>query len=612
MLKPTQMTKITVIGTQSHLKKVIDELYALNVLHIDEHVKDDVLDIGTPLPDSTDLSELLIKLNAVLALLGIKPRHVPIDTDKKLELVLAEARARVDEVTQLENEQTEVETDLKQEEERSDRLRLLKKLGLEPDDLTSLQHAKVLLGMSKDKEIRKDLAAIPDVSYEIVLDKEGFLLGIVMPNEAEEKVTDVLTKYNVSMITFTGMDRHTSTDEALKLSHMHCKVSELRLGEIRKKLAAIRKANELSFLEARERVIVENEKAEAPLKFGVTAKTFLVTGYVPSENLLLVHRNLSKATDDTVIVYLNKIDGKESVPIKMDHPKLIKPFEFFVNLYSLPSYREIDPTFFTFLTFPFLFGFMLGDMGYGLVNLFLFLWLKKKFPAIKQLLNIMVWAAIFTILAGAAFGEFFGFEEFGHFEIPHLLSRTHAQMDLLVVAIVIGALHITFGLIIGFINEFRNHGIKHAVLGKLSWLILLVGAAMFIFQQQIAGYILVGLAIIMLLWGEGFMGLIELPGIFGNILSYARLMALGLASVSLAAVINKFAAEFVQTGGFMILAAVAIMVVGHAINMLLGIIGPFLHSLRLHYVEFFSKFYKGGGKLYRPFGHVNSQEQEST
>ncbi|KHO46844.1 MAG: V-type ATP synthase subunit I, V-type H+-transporting ATPase subunit I, partial [archaeon GW2011_AR3] len=108
---------------------------------------------------------------------------------------------------------------------------------------------------------------------------------------------------------------------------------------------------------------------------------------------------------------------------------------------------------------------------------------------------------------------------------------------------------------------------------------------------------------IVLLWlGEGVKGLIEIPSIFSNILSYARLMAIGLASVKLAEVVNEFATEFIHQGGIYIFYAVLLLVVGHVINNALGIIGPFLHSLRLHYVEFFTKFFKGGGKEYIPFG----------
>ena len=119
---------------------------------------------------------------------------------------------------------------------------------------------------------------------------------------------------------------------------------------------------------------------------------------------------------------------------------------------------------------------------------------------------------------------------------------------------------------------------------------------------MIIGGALASLSIVMLFLGEGVRGMVELPGIFGNILSYARLMALGVASAGLAAVINDISMPMFRGGIIGIIAGTIILLLGHLINFVLGLIGPFLHSLRLQYVEFFTKFYEGGGTRYVPFG----------
>ena len=106
----------------------------------------------------------------------------------------------------------------------------------------------------------------------------------------------------------------------------------------------------------------------------------------------------------------------------------------------------------------------------------------------------------------------------------------------------------------------------------------------------------------MLYKGEGIKGLIELPSILTNTLSYLRLMAIGLSSVSIAVVVNNMAKGFFHEGGFMILSGILILLVGHVLNIVIGLFGSFLHSLRLHYVEFFSKFFEGGAEKYKPFG----------
>ena len=124
-----------------------------------------------------------------------------------------------------------------------------------------------------------------------------------------------------------------------------------------------------------------------------------------------------------------------------------------------------------------------------------------------------------------------------------------------------------------------------------------------VFPTIIAGYITIAVSIILIVIGEGVHGLIELPAIFSNVTSYARLMALGVASAALAVVVNELAHSlFLQNSIIGYVLGSVILIIGHTINFLLGIFGAFVHSLRLHYIEFFSRFYSGGGKAYMPFG----------
>ena len=364
------------------------------------------------------------------------------------------------------------------------------------------------------------------------------------------------------------------------------------------------------FLTAAEKFLSEQlEKAEAPLMFASTQSSFLIKGWVPTENLSMSIERLKKVSKNMVFVYFEPAKKQDKVPIKLKNPIYAKPFEFFINLYSMPNYGEIDPTFFIFLTFPILFGIMLGDIGYGVVSMLVFWILKKKVPKANNFFNILILASFVSILFGFLFGEFFGEEKILSYQLWHLLSRSHDMFTLLYIAIGIGVAHVNIGLMIGFINELKSHGLMTAIYSKASWIVLEIGIALIalshfgkILISPLIGAGFLGAGILMIFKGEGFKGLIELPGIFTNILSYARLMAIGLSSVILAIIINESSNELFSKGGFFALIGILVLVIGHTVNIMLGLLGSFLHSLRLHYVEFFSKFFHGGAEKYQPFG----------
>jgi len=316
-------------------------------------------------------------------------------------------------------------------------------------------------------------------------------------------------------------------------------------------------------------------------------------------------------TKENVEIKISEPSHEQDVPVKLANNKLAKPFEFLMKLYALPKYNEIDPTIFLFITFPLFFGIILGDIGYGIVVALLLMYLSKKFPGAGPLAKVLMPAAISSVFFGFVFGEIFGFEELFGYELPHLISRVHQINDMLIISVVIGIVHVNIGFLLGFLNELSHEGLKKAILAKGSWWVLQLSIAMaYASVSGLVGIplyvsgILAAVAIAMLILGEP-QGIIEVPGLVSNILSYSRLMAVGLASVSLAAVVNGFVEDFAHAGGIMIFAAILVGILGHAMNIALGLLGGFLHSIRLNYVEFFTKFFKGGATPYNPFGKKN-------
>jgi V/A-type H+-transporting ATPase subunit I len=190
----------------------------------------------------------------------------------------------------------------------------------------------------------------------------------------------------------------------------------------------------------------------------------------------------------------------------------------------------------------------------------------------------------------------------------------------------IGVIMLTLGFVLGFVNEYRQHGLKHAVLAKVSWICMLWGGVLVIALIlpplttgsgiQLSAGLIVGLAVavvgfVMLIMGEGVIGIVELPGLLSNVLSYSRLLSIGISSAGIALAVNRLSdALFFSKGGVFIILGVLMLIVGHAVNTTLGILDSGLQALRLHYVEFFTKFYRGGGIKYKPFGFRRKYTEE--
>jgi len=202
------------------------------------------------------------------------------------------------------------------------------------------------------------------------------------------------------------------------------------------------------------------------------------------------------------------------------------------------------------------------------------------------------------------------------------LHRTHMVMTFIVATALFGFLHVNAGFIVGFFSVKGQHGLMHAINEKLSWIIVELG----IIAAIVALYFGLGLPVILvcvvvaivgvylLFKGEGIKGPIELISLLGNILSYTRIIAVGLSSIYIASTFNMMAFQLIWDPAsglsIMMVFAILIFIVGHALNTLLSIIAPGLHALRLQYVEFFGKFYTGGGRAYKPFGHLKKYIME--
>ncbi len=616
MLRPERMTKVGITCHQARLSRVIDALYEAKAVHLTER-RDEPLEIGAPLPEHEERSRALLQLQALATLLGIARKRAKPLAENELPAATKRIAKLHAEAQSLAERQKALEAEIAAREAERRAAALARAFSLTPSELAASTHLSCFVGTVKSDEGLADrLAALTPHSSLQSADVDGeraVFLAVESGKRAE--ALQALTAAGFSEAALPARPGPAaSIVRALETDIQRLERQRVAAGKTLARMAE----RERAFILAAERGFARAaRKSGAPLGFGVTERTVVITGWVPVSRLAALRKRLDDLTGKRILFEELEPAEEEAGPVRLRNPAAVKPFQFLLDLYALPANWEVDPTLFLFLTFPLLFGFMLGDIGYGLVTLILFLALKRKIPAGRDLLNVMAWASLWTIAFGLVFGEFFGFESIGGVALPHLLARSESVPELITISLLIGLAHMLLGLILGFINVAHHHGWWHAVKEKGGWMLLLPGLAQLLVILGLIGggagafiaswpsvplIVAAAVGVVLLIMGEGVKGAIELPSILSNVLSYARLMALGIASVSLAIVINQFAEQFAEQGSWMFLAGVLIFAVGHVINIALGVIGPFLHSLRLHYVELFTKFFEGGGDAYRPFG----------
>jgi V/A-type H+-transporting ATPase subunit I len=329
---------------------------------------------------------------------------------------------------------------------------------------------------------------------------------------------------------------------------------------------------------------------------------------MPEERVATLREHAAAAFGDRVVVVSRRPPSAEweHVPVVLRNGRWIRPFQLLLALVPLPRYGSIDPTPWLAVFFPLFFGLVLGDVVFGVVGVLVSLALRARGiggDTGRDLAWIGAWCCVSAALFGVAFGEALG-ELGAHAGLhPLLLDRRRAFMAFLGVVLAVGATHVSVGAALGVLAAARGGHVREAVArgAKLALLVVgaLAGAALADvvprrwLEPLLAGG---GAALAVAILAEGPLAALDLVLGLGNVLSYARLMALGLASVMLAEVANLVAGTLAPAAG-----GIAIGVLLHAVNFSLGLISPTVAALRLHYVEFFEKFYDEGGVPYRPF-----------
>jgi len=355
-----------------------------------------------------------------------------------------------------------------------------------------------------------------------------------------------------------------------------------------------------------------------------TESTVVLEGWVRERDF----GRLEKLMSDFDASSLTKIEPAEDeeIPVEIENKRIVKPFEVITRLYGMPQYFEVDPTVFLAPFFALFFALCLTDAGYGLVMAGLMALLIWKMQGDKKLMWMLGICAVVTFLAGALTGGWFGnaIQMFilgdPNKNIALWFDPFEKPMTFFILSLGLGYFQIMAGLAVGFGHSLKRRDYLSAVCDYLSWLIMLNSIVIFLAAKfgaipapigKVFGFIALVPAAIILLFSErqgGWAGRIGM-GVYnlfstifymGDVLSYLRLMALGMVTAGLAMAINVIVELCSKIPLAGILIAVLVFVGAHMFNMAINVLGAFVHTLRLQYVEFFPKFFVGGGKQFVP------------
>lgn len=669
MLRPVKMSRVVVAGSKDVVAPVIEKLHELRLLHIvNYNGSQPEFELGKPIGKAKEYSEDLIKLRSMSRYLDIKSKapektfpesQILSEKDNLLNNVSSEVTSTYERIVA-------IDAEVKSKQDQITSLKPLAVLPLPLEAYYGYDSLAVFVG-KVTSPVDADVAKVsPTNEIYSASTKTGSIVAAFVPADKAGEVSSVLAEHGFSETSVPHLEG--SVDSAIASLESDIKNLVGEKAPLQKKLVDLKKQYDDLILATDEYLSMQTAMTEAPLRFAETANTFVIDGYVPSDQFDALRSGLEGAAGGKIEV--QKLDDKEAedlvehgedVPTKMNNPGIVKPYELITRLFAVPEYKEFDPSLLIFVFFPIMFGMILGDIGYGIMTMIVLLMLKKKFrtDGWQQLINIVLIASVWAIIFGFFFGEIFGplglwgrvvgtlpesqiellkasglyFGEgvygslgrlgpLGIFPMDRL--ATNAVLMLIGISIFIGVIHTGVGSILGIKTELNYGEKKHAYFERLPVLLfqvffalLLLGMVMHMnMVLVIPSAIIIVVSIVMMVMGpEGPMGLAHVPFYVSNLISYLRLLAIGLASVGLAFAANQLAFYVIMpmlSGGSespTIIAAIAgivILTVVHFINMLLGILSPFMHPLRLHYVEMFTKFYSahGGGVEYSPFGHV--------
>ncbi|MEI5992716.1 V-type ATP synthase subunit I [Candidatus Enterococcus mansonii] len=395
-----------------------------------------------------------------------------------------------------------------------------------------------------------------------------------------------------------------------------------RLSTVRNYLTELYQAEEMTY------AYIHREAAKKHLLN--TSYFVLMQGWIPvDEKAALTLALQEEHLESEVYVAFDQPSDEEikkDIPVKLKNNSLVAPFEMLTEMYSLPKYDEIDPTPIMTPFYMVFFGMMVADIGYGVLML-LGAFLARKLIVLpremKRFADFFLILSFPTIIWGFIYGSFFGASlpaSIGGINLPFpILSTTEDVNTILILSVIFGFIQLMTGLMVNGIELTKRKRYLESIGESFAWQGLLVGILIAVLGMLILdndGVVMAGVIVSVISavsivivpifqtkskvkgLAKGLYGLYGLTGYIGDLVSYTRLMALGISGGSIAAAFNMLVAFMPPVARFTV--GIVLIVALHALNLFLSLLSAYVHGARLQYVEFFGKFYTGGGRAFQP------------
>lgn len=623
-----RMKRITLVAHKADEADILKALQATDAVEVIENT--DLRDDGTA--ELTRAQERVHTLSAALtAMKPFAPKKgflsaKPEQSLETLREALPEALVAAQRLDEEAHELARVNSEIEQNEQLMESLRPWRNFPADMQRFNSARSIQYFPGILAEADLPR-LDEIADAA-EYQCFSEGTLRPTVVACRRDEAkaVASFLKTLDWTDMSFPKMEG-TPREASERLQAQNETLIRERDAR-REKLEAQTKENELLLLGGHDVAMIDCARAEAAADMAHSSATFVLEGWTPEDRLPDVEAAVSSVTDAYSFESRDAEDD-EIPPSMVRNSDFVTPFEQVTNLYSRPDPHGIDATPYITPFYVLLFGLMLSDSGYGLVlSLLCLAYIKLKKPTGMSggFARVLFWGGISTIVWGVLVGTCFGlsfdtiFGTTGVF--PLLIDPMSDPITMLILCFGLGLVHILFGMCLKMKMSFQRGDWQTAVFDNLSWMFIIFGLLGLILPAtKTVGMILalLGALMILLFKGRGkrnplkrtVSGLAELYQVtsyLSDILSYARLFALGIATGVIASVFNELC-SMLMTSNILVLkilgiiVACALLVFMHLFNLGINTLGAFVHCARLQYVEFYGKFYEPGGRAFRPLGY---------